>query len=195
LRNVVCDRLVASVKLADSRRAQLIRAYQGRYPRVGSRVFVDRSAHVIGDVGLGDDVSIWMGAVLRGDVNSIRVGACSNIQDNAVIHVDSGEHAVEIGRCVTVGHGVVLHGCRIDDFVLVGMGAVVLNGARVGAESIVAAGSLVTEGTEIPPRSLVMGVPAVIRRRVSDEEVARSHASAEHYMVFKSDYLREDSTE
>jgi carbonic anhydrase/acetyltransferase-like protein (isoleucine patch superfamily) len=173
----------------------LIRAYQDKHPRVGARVFVDHSAHVIGDVGLDDDVSIWMGAVLRGDVNSIRVGARSNIQDNAVVHVDFGEFAVAIGRSVTVGHGVVLHGCRIDDFVLVGMGATVLNGARVGAESVVAAGSLVTEKMEIPPRSLVMGVPAVIKRPVSDAEVARARASAEHYVDFKNDYLHEGSSE
>ncbi|MBN2370160.1 MAG: gamma carbonic anhydrase family protein [Vicinamibacteria bacterium] len=173
----------------------MLRTYRSKQPRLGARVFIDRSAQVVGDVHLGDDVSVWMGAVLRGDVNSIHVGARSNVQDNAVIHVDFGEHKVEIGQDATIGHGVILHGCRIEDAVLIGMGATVLNGARVGAESIVAAGALVTEGMEIPPRSLVMGVPAAIKRTVSDEETARLRASAEHYVSFKNDYLREGASQ
>jgi carbonic anhydrase/acetyltransferase-like protein (isoleucine patch superfamily) len=170
----------------------MLRSFKGKHPRLGARVFVDSSAHVIGDVELGDDVSVWMGVVLRGDINSIRVGARSNIQDNAVVHVDFGEFSVEIGEHVTVGHGVTLHGCRIDDRCLIGMGATVLNGARIGEQSVVAAGALVPEGMRIPPRSLVMGVPARIKRSLSVEEAARLQTGAEHYLEFKEAYLREE---
>ena len=135
----------------------MIRPYKGIRPRLGERVYVDESAQVIGDVELGDHASVWMNAVVRGDVHSIRIGAYSNIQDNCVVHVFKAQHPTVLADHVTVGHSVTLHGCRIDSYCLIGMGATILNGAHVGEECIVAAGTLVPEGMEIPPRSLVMG--------------------------------------
>jgi carbonic anhydrase/acetyltransferase-like protein (isoleucine patch superfamily) len=171
----------------------MLRSYREKTPKLGERVFVDESAQVIGDVELGDDVGIWMGAVLRGDVNSIRIGARSNIQDNSVVHVDFGDElAVVVGEDVTVGHAAILHGCRIGSRCLIGMGATVLNGVRLGEECVVAAHALVAEGMEVPPRSLVMGVPARIRRQLTDAEVARLQESADHYVAFKNDYLSTD---
>ncbi len=171
----------------------MLRSYRGKKPKLGERVFVDASAQVIGDVELGDDVGIWMGAVLRGDVNSIRIGARSNIQDNSVVHVDFGdEFQVVLGEDVTVGHAAILHGCQIGSRSLIGMGATVLNGVRLGEECVVAAHALVSEGMDVPPRSLVMGVPARIRRQLTDAEVARLKESAEHYVAFKDDYLNNE---
>jgi len=168
----------------------MLRSYRGKKPVLGERVFVDESAQVIGDVQLGDDVGIWMGAVLRGDVNSIRIGARSNIQDNSVVHVDFGDElAVVLGEDVTVGHSAILHGCQIGSRCLIGMGATVLNGVRLGEECVVAAHALVVEGMQVPPRSLVMGVPARIRRQLTDADAARLKEAADHYVAFKDDYL------
>jgi carbonic anhydrase/acetyltransferase-like protein (isoleucine patch superfamily) len=169
----------------------MIRPYKGVWPRLGARVYVDASAQVIGDVELGDHASVWMNAVLRGDVHQIRIGAESNVQDNCVIHVFKDHHPVVLGERVTVGHSTTLHGCRIDSDCLIGMGATILNGAHVGSECIVAAGSLVPEGMQIPPRSLVMGLPAKLRRPLSDEERAGIRLYAENYLRYKEDYLAE----
>jgi carbonic anhydrase/acetyltransferase-like protein (isoleucine patch superfamily) len=169
----------------------VLRSYKDQHPRLGARVFVDPSAQVIGDVELGDDVSIWMGTVLRGDINFIRIGARSNIQENSVVHVDYGDFPVVIEEGVTVGHAAILHGCHVERDCLIGMGAKLLNGARIGKESLVAAGALVLEGMVIPPRSLVMGAPARMRRAITDEEAARLREAAVHYVSFKDEYLRE----
>src|SRR5205814_2204661 len=138
-------------------RTWMIRPFKGTLPTLGERVYVDPSAQVIGDVTLGDHASVWMNAVLRGDVNAIRIGAHTNVQDNCVVHVFKALHPAILADHVTVGHGATLHGCRIDSWCLVGMGAIILNGAHVGEESIVAAGTLIPEGMVVPPRSLVMG--------------------------------------
>jgi carbonic anhydrase/acetyltransferase-like protein (isoleucine patch superfamily) len=169
----------------------MIRAYKGLQPRLGKRVYVDPSAQVIGDVELGDHASIWMNAVVRGDVNAVRIGAATNVQDNCVIHVQGGQFTTEIADHVTIGHAVVLHGCRIEPRCLIGIRAVVLNGATIGAESIVAAGTLVTEGTAIPPRSLVMGSPGRVKRSLTESECRSLQGYAENYLQYKETYLSE----
>ena len=168
----------------------MLRSYKGMRPRLGERVYVDLSAQVIGDVDLGDHSSVWMNAVVRGDVNAIRIGAASNVQDNCVLHV-TAEHPTVLADHVTVGHSVTLHGCQIGALCLIGIGAIVLNGAEVGDESVVAAGALVPEGMKIPPRSLVMGVPAKVRREVTEEERASLRHLAENYLGYKETYLQE----
>jgi carbonic anhydrase/acetyltransferase-like protein (isoleucine patch superfamily) len=135
----------------------------------GARVFVAENATVIGDVVLGDDVSVWFGAVIRGDKDRISIGPGSNVQDNAVIHTTTG-FPVEIGAEVSIGHGAILHGCSIRDRVLVGMGAILLNGVVVGEGSIIGAGAVITEGKEIPAHSLVLGVPGKVIRETTPEQ-------------------------
>lgn len=169
----------------------MIRPYKGVLPRLGERVYVDVSAQVIGDVELGDHASVWMNAVVRGDVHSIRIGAYANIQDNCVIHVFDDQHPTIVEDHVTVGHSVTLHGCRVDSWCLIGMGATILNGAHIGQECIVAAQSLVPEGMVVAPRSLVMGVPAKVRRKVTEEEREGLRRYAEHYYEYKETYLAE----
>jgi carbonic anhydrase/acetyltransferase-like protein (isoleucine patch superfamily) len=171
----------------------MIRAYRGIRPQLGQRVFVDDSASVIGDVEIGDDSSVWMGCVVRGDVNSIHIGARTNIQDLTVIHVSGGDLETVVGDGVTVGHSVVLHGCRVDDGALIGIGARVLDGAHVGAGAIVAAGCLVPEGRVIPPGRLVMGVPARDVREVSPAERERVADNVEAYLALKNDFLAEQA--
>jgi carbonic anhydrase/acetyltransferase-like protein (isoleucine patch superfamily) len=167
----------------------VIRAYKSMRPRLGLRTWVDASAQVIGDVELGDDASVWMNTVVRGDVNRIRIGARTNVQDACVLHV-TAQHPTTLAEDVTVGHSVTLHGCTIERLCLVGVGAIVLNGAVVGEESIVAAGALVPEDMEIPPRSVVMGAPAKVRRPVTDEERAGLRRYADNYVGYKEDYRR-----
>jgi carbonic anhydrase/acetyltransferase-like protein (isoleucine patch superfamily) len=169
----------------------VLRPYKGIWPKLGLGVYVDQSAQVIGDVELGDHASVWMGAVVRGDVHSIRIGAYSNIQDNCVVHVFKDKHPAVVADHVTVGHSVTLHGCRIDSYCLIGMGATILNGARVGERSIIAAGTLVPEGMEIPAGSLVMGLPAKVRRPVTDEERDGIASYASNYFDYKESYLAE----
>jgi len=169
----------------------MLRPFKGLWPKLGERVYVDVSAQVIGDVQLGDHASVWMNAVVRGDVNSIRIGAYTNIQDNSVVHVFKGTHPTVLADHVTIGHSVTVHGCRIDAFCLVGMGATILNGAHIGEESIVGAQSLVPEGMVVPPRSLVIGVPAKVRRAVTDEEREGLRRYAQNYFEYKETYLTE----
>jgi len=167
----------------------MIRPYKGLWPKLGERVYVDPSAQVLGDVVLGDHASVWLNAVVRGDVNSIRIGAHTNIQDLTMIHVHKGTHPTVLADHVTVGHSVTLHGCTIDAYCLIGMGALVLNGAHIGAECIVGAGALVPEGMVVPPRSLVLGMPAKVRRPLTDEELGSLRTYAANYYQYKEDYL------
>lgn len=160
----------------------MLRDFEGRVPKVPASCFVADSALVLGDVELGDDTSIWYGSVLRGDVNAIRLGRGTNVQDACVIHVTSERHATHVGHGVTIGHGAILHGCVIEDDVLVGIRATVLDGARVAAGSIVAAGALVAPGKDFGPRSLLRGSPAERVREVSDAELAWIRRSAERYV-------------
>ena len=141
-------------------------------PRVHPTAYIDDSAQVIGDVEIGEESSVWMSVVIRGDVHRIRIGRRSNVQDGTIVHVMKDTHPTLIGDNVTIGHAAVVHGCTIEDRCLIGMGAIVLNGARIGGESIVAAGALVVEGMQVPPRSLVMGSPAKVKRPLTDAEVA-----------------------
>src|SRR4029450_1720180 len=137
------------------REGRMIAAYAGRAPQLDPSVFVVNSATVIGDVVIGPESSIWFGAVVRGDIESIRIGARSNVQDNATLHVVGGKFGTTLGDGVTVGHNAIVHGCIVEDGALIGMVAIVLDGAVIGTESLVGAGTLVAPGTRIPPRSLV----------------------------------------
>ncbi len=157
-------------------------------PQIDPSAFVAPTATVIGDVALAEESSVWFGAVLRGDNDAIRVGARSNIQDQAIIHVDPGV-PVTIGADVTVGHRAIIHGATVEDGCLIGMGAIVLNGAVVGAGSIVGAGAVVREGEQIPPRSLVVGIPAKVVRQLADAQVEENLASAARYVANSRAYL------
>jgi carbonic anhydrase/acetyltransferase-like protein (isoleucine patch superfamily) len=161
---------------------------KGVRPRIGQDVFVAEGARVIGDVQLGDEASVWFGAILRGDHMPIRIGARTNIQDNAVVHITSDESGATLGDDVTVGHGAIVHGCTIGSGCLVGMGSIVLDGAFVGEGSFVAAGSLVTPRTVIPPRSVVMGRPAKVVRAVSDRDVAMIREAASRYVQYAREF-------
>ena len=168
----------------------MIRAYKSIAPAVHDTAYVDPSAQVIGDVVIGEESSLWLNVVVRGDVNVIRLGARSNLQDGVVVHVNRvPSHPTIVGDDVTVGHGAILHGCTIEDRCLIGMGAILLNGVRLGHDSIVAAGALITERTDIPPRSLVMGSPARVKRPLTDDEVAGILAGARSYVRYRLDYM------
>jgi carbonic anhydrase/acetyltransferase-like protein (isoleucine patch superfamily) len=160
----------------------MIRPFGGKVPRLADGVFVAPSADVIGDVVIGERSTIWYGAVLRGDVESIRVGADTSIQDNTVIHVDSSGFATVVGDRVTVGHSVVLHGCAVGNDALIGIGAIVLNGAEVGQGAMIGAGSLVTPGTKVPPGMLALGSPARVKRPLTEEEKRHIRLGVERYV-------------
>jgi len=169
----------------------MIRSYKGITPTVPSSCYVDESAQLIGDVVLGENASVWMNAVLRGDVNSIRVGAHSNIQDCSVLHGMLNQWPVIVGDWVTVGHSVTLHGCVVEDRCLIGMGVIVLNGARIGAGSILAAGTLIPEGTVVEPRSLWMGVPGKMRKQLTDDDQEMILRYGRNYQGYRETYLAE----
>ena len=171
----------------------MIRSYRGVVPKIAASAYIDPSAQVIGDVMVGDRSSVWANATLRGDVNSIRLGNETNVQDNSVLHVDAVDFPLVLGDRVTVGHSVVLHGCTVDDDALIGIGAIVLNGAKIGKGSVIAAGALVPEGMEIPPGSMAMGVPAKVRRDVTGEEIERFRANAQRYVQLRQTYLEEQN--
>ena len=168
----------------------MLRAFKGRLPRVDGSAYVDESAQVIGDVEIGAESSIWMNVVLRGDVNAIRIGRRSNIQDLSMLHGMRGTHATTVGDDVTVGHSAVIHGATVEDRVLVGMAAVLLNGVHVERDCVIAAGTLLTEGTRIPARSLVMGRPGKVKRPLTDEEVAEIRWYADAYVNYRLDYSK-----
>lgn len=174
-----------------------IRAYRSHLPKLGRQVYVDPAATVIGDVELGDDVSIWPGCVVRGDVNYIRIGARTNIQDGTIVHVTHdgpytrpGGYPTVIGADVTVGHAVVLHACTVEDAVLIGMHATVLDGAVLRQHAFVGAGALVAPGKVIGERELWLGNPARLVRTLGDREVEQLYYSAAHYVKLKDEYLR-----
>lgn len=167
----------------------MLRAYRGVRPRIHPSAFVDESAQVIGDVEIGEGSSVWFNAVIRGDVHFVRVGRRTSIQDGSLLHVTREQWPLVVGDEVTVGHGVILHGCVVKDRCLIGMGAVLLDGAQVGEESIVGAGALVTERMVVPPRSLVVGLPAKVKRPLTDEEVRGIRQSAENYVLLAREYL------
>ncbi len=160
---------------------------------VPASCYVDASAQVIGDVVLGERASIWMNAVVRGDVNAIRIGAESNVQDCAVLHGMRHLYPVLVGERVTIGHNATVHGCVLEDEVLVGIGAVILNNARIGEGSIIAAGAVIPEHTTIPPRSLVAGVPGKVRRELGEKDHAMILQYARNYLDYSAIYLAENS--
>lgn len=174
----------------------MVLSFQGTLPTIAQDVFVAPSADIIGDVFIGENSSIWFGAVIRGDVNFIRIGKNTSIQDLSMVHVthytkeDKSDGApTVIGDNVTVGHCVTLHGCTIEDACLIGMSSTILDGAIIGKESIVAAGSLVTKNKIFPPRSMIMGNPAKWVRELNDDEIASLYESADNYVRFKNLYL------
>lgn len=162
--------------------------YQDHRPRLGERVFIAPGAVVVGDVELGDDVSVWFGAVVRGDVHSIRIGAGTNLQDGTVVHVTHDAHPTVVGAGVVVGHSVVLHGCTVGDGALVGIGARVLDGAVVEAGAQVGAGAVVAPGQRVPAGHLALGVPARVRRPLSDEERRTIGEIRDRYVELKERY-------
>lgn len=173
------------------RREPDVRPYRGRRPVIAATAYVDPSCVVIGDVHLGEDSSLWPLVVVRGDVNYIRIGARTNVQDGSVLHVMKDEFPLILKDDITVGHSVTLHGCVIESRCLIGMRATILNGAVIGAGSIVAAGALVTERTVIPPNSLVMGSPGKVKRALTTEDQASIDRYAKRYVEYKNIYRDE----
>jgi carbonic anhydrase/acetyltransferase-like protein (isoleucine patch superfamily) len=169
----------------------MIRSYKGVKPTIPDTCFVDESAQIIGDVVLGEHASVWMNAVVRGDVHEIRIGAHSNVQDNSVLHGMKQQWGVYLGEYVTVGHSVTLHGCVIEDRCLIGMGSIILNGAKIGAGSIIAAGTLIAERTVVEPGSLWMGSPGKLRRKLDQSEEDMIMMYARNYLGYTEEYLRE----
>jgi carbonic anhydrase/acetyltransferase-like protein (isoleucine patch superfamily) len=167
----------------------MLRPYRGVVPRVHPTAFIDSSAQVIGDVEIGDESSVWMCAVVRGDVNVIRVGKRTNIQDGVVVHAMTGTHETHIGDAVTIGHAAVIHGCAIEAQCLIGIGAILLNGSRIGTGTIGAAGTLIAENMHVPPRSLVMGSPGKVRRELTQEEVDEIMLYADRYVDYRKGYI------
>jgi carbonic anhydrase/acetyltransferase-like protein (isoleucine patch superfamily) len=168
-----------------------IHNYGDRKPKIAPTAFIADGVQIIGGVEIGENASILFNTVLRGDINDIRVGACSNIQDNSTLHV-ADEWACIVGDYVTVGHGVNLHGCVIEDEVVVGMGAIVMNGVVVGRQSTIGAGALIPPNTKIPPRSLVVGVPAKVTKELSEEQATGNKYWAEKYMRVTRKYLEQE---
>jgi carbonic anhydrase/acetyltransferase-like protein (isoleucine patch superfamily) len=162
--------------------------YAGARPRLHPSVFLADGARVVGDVEMGEDSSVWFNAVVRGDVHFIRIGKRTNVQDGAVLHVTNGTFPLVIGDDVTIGHSAVLHGCTLEDRILIGMGAIVLDGARVRRNAMVAAGALVREGFEVPEGMLVAGVPASVKRPLTRDELTYLPLSAAHYVDYVASY-------
>jgi carbonic anhydrase/acetyltransferase-like protein (isoleucine patch superfamily) len=165
----------------------MVRNYRGIAPQIAATAYIDPGAHVIGDVAIGERSSVWPTATMRGDIEPIRIGEDTNIQEGTVIHTDHG-YPTTIGNRVSIGHSAILHGCTIEDDALIGMGAIVLNGARIGSGAVVAAGALVPEGMEVAADTLVMGTPAKPRRAVSAEEKARFRKGIEGYVERAATY-------
>ena len=169
----------------------MIRTYQGHTPTIPNTCYVDVSAQILGDVILGEHASVWMNAVVRGDVHYIRVGAHSNVQDCAVLHGMRHLYPVIVGEYVTIGHNATVHGCVVEDACLIGMGATIMNNARIGEGTIVAAGALIPEGMVIPPRSLVAGVPGKVRRELTSDDRDMILMYARNYLDYTKIYLEE----
>jgi carbonic anhydrase/acetyltransferase-like protein (isoleucine patch superfamily) len=169
----------------------MIRSYQGITPVIPDSCYVDLSAQILGDVVLGERSSVWMNAVVRGDVNSIRIGSNSNVQDCAVLHGMRYLYPVIVGDWVTIGHNATVHGCVIEDACLIGMGATILNNARIGEGSIIAAGAVIPENTVIPPRSLVAGVPGKVRRELDEKDREMILQYAKNYLDYVELYHKE----
>ncbi len=168
---------------------RVLRPYRDKWPTVAASAYVDESAQLIGDVTVGEQSSVWMNVVMRGDVHRIRVGNRSNVQDLTLVHVMRDTHATDIGDDVTIGHSAIIHGCAVGDRCLIGMGAILLNGVTIGEDSIVAAGTLIVEGATVPPRSMVMGSPGKVRRTLTQDEIASIRDYATRYVSYRLDYM------
>ena len=166
----------------------MVLRHKGTTPQFDSSVFIAPTACVIGDVQIGEKSSLWFNVVVRGDVNHIRIGKRTNVQDGSIIHVTRGTHPTVIGDDVTIGHSVTLHGCTVENSCLIGIGAIVLDGVTIGESSLVAAGSVVAPGTKVPPRSLVIGNPGKIKRTLTDAECSNLLSFAENYISYQHDY-------
>ncbi|SEF87525.1 Carbonic anhydrase or acetyltransferase, isoleucine patch superfamily [Caloramator fervidus] len=162
--------------------------YLNFLPKIHETVFIAEGAHIIGDVEIGEESNVWFNAVIRGDVNSIKIGKGTNIQDNTTIHASTGQSPTIIGDYVTIGHNCIIHGCKIGDYSLIGMGSIILDNAEIGEYTIIGAGSLVTQNKKIPPRVLCMGSPAKIIRELTDEEIEYLKNSAKHYIELSKNY-------
>jgi carbonic anhydrase/acetyltransferase-like protein (isoleucine patch superfamily) len=169
----------------------MIRSFNDKTPKVHATAFITDDAIVIGDVEIGQEASVWFGSVIRGDVNYIRIGDRTNIQDACVIHVSSRDHPTILEDKITVGHRVTLHGCHVESGCLIGIGSILLDGSRIGRNSLVAAGSLVTPGTQIPPESLVLGSPARVKRQLTPDELAYLDRSWQNYVELSRRYESE----
>jgi carbonic anhydrase/acetyltransferase-like protein (isoleucine patch superfamily) len=168
----------------------MIMDFKGKSPRISETAFIADSADVVGDVEIGDFSSVWFNAVLRGDRNKIKIGSRTSIQDNVVIHADP-ENGVQVGNDVSVGHGAVLHGCRIESNVLIGMNSTVLNGAEIGKNSIVGANALIPAGKKFPENSLIIGVPGKVKREIEKSEIEAIAENAAEYVEFVGEYREE----
>ncbi len=166
----------------------ITRPWQGTAPRLAASVFAADGAVIVGDVEIGEDSSVWFGTVVRGDVNRVRIGARTNLQDHTVVHVTAGTHPTTIGDDVTVGHRAVLHGCTVHDRCLVGIGAIVLDGAVIGPDAMIGAGALVPPGMVVPSGKLVLGAPARVKRDLTPDELASLRASAARYVGYAARY-------
>jgi len=167
----------------------LIRDYKDFKPKIGKKSWISETAYIIGNVVIGDNVGVWFGAVIRGDVDSITIGDDTNIQDNSVIHSEPN-YPTKIGKGVTIGHNSIIHGCEIGNNTLIGMGSIILNGAKIGNNSIVGAGSIVTEEKVFEDNSLILGTPARFLRKLTNEEINRIKQNAKEYIYLKDQYLK-----
>lgn len=165
----------------------MVKEFNGKYPSINETAYISESADIIGDVLIQDNVNIWFGARIRADINRIVIGENSNIQENSVIHIDIN-HETIIGKNVTIGHGAIIHGCNISDNVLVGMGAIILNGSKIGKNTIIGAGSLITQNKRFEEGVLVLGNPAKVIRKLTDEEIESIHKSANNYVALSNKY-------
>ena len=177
----------------------MILSYKEFTPKIGKDTFIAPTSDIIGRCEIGNDCSIWFGVVIRGDVHYIKIGDRSNVQDLSMIHVShykkedmSNGFPTVIGSDVTIGHRVMLHGCKIEDACIIGMSTTILDGAEIGKESIVAAGSVVTQNKKFPPQSLIIGTPAKVLRKLSDKEIESIYESAKNYVKYKNEYLQMD---
>src|SRR5215471_12016282 len=166
----------------------MLRSYQGKYPQVAETAYIEESAQIIGDVTVGEHASVWFQAVVRGDIMPIRIGNYSNVQDGCILHVVKDKYPTLIEEWVTLGHGVIAHGCTIRSHCLIGMRATLLDDVEIGEGSIVAAAALVTAGTKVPPRSLVMGIPAKVVKTLTDADRTRIDQYAKNYLEYKEEY-------
>jgi len=166
-------------------------SYKNKNPKFGKEVFIVPGAIIIGDVEIGDYSSVWFGAIIRGDIHYIKIGKYTNVQDNVLIHVTKDKFPVTIGDYVTIGHGAIIHGCKIGNNVLIGMGSLILDGAEIGDNSIIAAGTVIKEGFKVPSNSLVAGIPGKIKRKLKKKEIEELKSHAINYSEYAKEYMKE----